>query len=312
MLSLSELPDRETSRAKLNDLFGVPVESRLLLYPVRGIRRKNLGEALLHSLLAPERTFVSLTLPPLNPAEWPQYKDWKASAQRWELPFRFDVGAPGGLSFAENISAADMILTTSVAEGFGMVYLESWLAHRPLAGRDLPEITQDFAEAGVDLSRLSGRLEVPTDWIDCSQLRQALLNGFRATIAAYDRAESSDLPAQIDARLGEDCIDFGDLDESFQAAVIDRIVAEKSAREELRALNPWIEEAAGTDNQGLVRSNADVVRREFSLQPSGLRLLKTYESVLDSPRGREIQPLDQPNLILDGFLDFERFRLLRS
>ena len=37
---------------------------------------------------------------------------------------------------------------TSLAEGFGMVFLESWLAECPLLGRDLPEITRDFVEAG--------------------------------------------------------------------------------------------------------------------------------------------------------------------
>jgi hypothetical protein len=303
------LPDRGATRAKLNDRFAVPRDARFLLYPVRGIRRKNLGEALLHSLLAPNGTYVGLTLRPLNPAEQTHYDEWKAAAQRWQLPFRFEVGAPGGLSFAENLAAADAILTTSVAEGFGMVYLESWLADRPLAGRDLPEITRDFTEAGVDLSRLSSRLEVPADWIDLSRLRKTLLDAFRATIAAYERPESPELPAQIDARLAGDTLDFGDLDESFQAAVIDRVASEPSARQELLTLNGWIAEV---DDGELVRSNADVVRREFSLRPSGSRLAAVYDSVLNSPRRKDICPLDQPGSILDRFLDFDRFRLLRS
>ena len=312
VLSLETLPDREASRAKLKRLFDVSHDARFLLYPVRGIRRKNLGEALLHSVLAPEGTLVGLTLPPLNPAERKQYEQWKAAAERWQVPFRFDVGAPGGLSFAENLAAADTILTTSIAEGFGMVYLESWLAQRPLAGRDLPEITQDFTQVGLDLSRLNGRLEVPADWIDRERLREILLREFRATIAAYDRPEPSELTSQVEARLGGDSFDFGDLDEYFQTAVIERVASEPSARQELLAANPWIAESTELDGEEFVKSNADVVQREFSIVPSGSRLATVYESVRNSPCGQEIQPLAQPDLILDQFLNFERFRLLRS
>jgi glycosyltransferase involved in cell wall biosynthesis len=309
VLPFESLPDHESARAKLNDLFSVPTDARLVLYPVRGIRRKNVGEALLHSVLAPVGTCVALTLPPLNPAEQTYYEQWKASARRWQPPFRFDVGAPGGLSFAENLAASDVLLTTSVAEGFGMVYLEAWLADRPLMGRDLPEITRDFTEAGLDLTRLSSRFEIPTDWLDLPRLRQALLDAYRTTLAAYSRPEPRDLSDRVDARLRDQTIDFGDLDESFQAAVIGRVVSEPSAGRELLAANPWID-ASSPDE--LVRANAEVVRREFSLEPSGSRLVAVYESILNSPRDQGIKPLDRPGAIVDRFLEFERFRLLRN
>lgn len=309
VLPFESLPAREAARSKLKDLFGVAEDARFLLYPVRGIRRKNVGEALLHSVLAAPGTVVGLTLPPLNPTERTRYEEWKTTSQRWQPPFRFDVGAPGGLGFAENLAAADAILTTSVAEGFGMVYLESWLADRPLSGRNLPEITQDFADAGLDLSQLRNRLEVPVGWLDSARLRESLLDGYRATIAAYGRPESPNLPEQVHEKLGGDTIDFGDLDESLQAAVIEQVVSEPSSRQELLAANPGI---ADVDGRNLVEANASVVRREFSLQPSGSRLARVYDSVLGSARGHEIQPLAQPGAILDRFLAFERFRLLRT
>ena len=312
VLPLERLPDRESARGKLSDLFSVPLDARFVVYPVRGIRRKNLGETLLHSLVAPEGTFVGLTLPPLNPAERTCYEQWKTSAGRWQLPFRFEVGAPGGLSFAENLAASDAILTTSVAEGFGMVYLEAWLADRVLMGRDLPEITRDFTAVGLDLARLGRRLDIPAEWIDLGRLRQTLLKTFRATIAAYGHPEPPDLTEQVDARLCEETIDFGDLDEQFQAEVIDRAVSETPARQDLLAANPWIGVAPNAGDGDLVRWNSDVVGREFSLEPSGARLAAVYESVLNSSRGHEIEPLARPGAILDRFLEFTRFRLLRS
>lgn len=309
VLAFERFPERGAARVKLNNLFAVSPDESFLLYPVRGIRRKNVGEALLYSVLAPAGTVVGLTLPPLNPAERVRYEQWKATAQRCHPPFRFDVGAPGGLSFAENLAASDAILTTSVAEGFGMVYLESWLADRPLAGRNLPEITKDFCEAGLDLSRLRSRLEVPTDWIDTARLRESLLKGFRATIEAYDRSQPPELVEQVAEKIGGDAIDFGDLDETFQAAILEKVISEPSARQELLDANPGIVDVG---NGELVQTNASVVHREFSLRPSGARLAAVYDAVLNSARGHVIKPLDHPGAILDRFLDFSRFRLLRS
>jgi len=324
VLPVEGLPDRPSVRAKLHDLFSVPADARFVVYPVRGIRRKNVGEAVLHSLLAPEGTFVGLTLPPLNPAEQTRFEQWKESARRWQPPFRFDVGAPGGLSFAENLAASDAILTTSIAEGFGMVFLESWLADRMMMGRDLPEITRDFVEAGLDLGGLSNRLEIPADWVDLSRLRAAILDAYRTTLAAYGRPASSDLSEQADARLRSETIDFGDLDESFQAAVIERVVCQPPTRGELLAANPWIEGKARakrlarqsftacSHTEELVQSNAEIVRREFSLEPSGTRLIAVYDAILNSPRSHEILPLARPGAMLDRFLKFDRFRLLRN
>ncbi len=59
------------------------------------------------------------------------------------------------------IAKADALITTSVAEGFGLAFLEPWLASKPLVGRNLPEITADFAEHGLDLSALYNCLPVP-------------------------------------------------------------------------------------------------------------------------------------------------------
>ena len=75
----------------------------------------------------------------------------------------------------DNNAAADLLLTTCVAEGFGMVFLEAWLAGRNLVGRDLPEITADFVEAGIQLDSLFARLPVPIDWVGKDNLLESLV-----------------------------------------------------------------------------------------------------------------------------------------
>jgi len=312
--TLGNLPPREAARDRLAERFGVARDERFLLYPVRCIRRKNVGEALLYGLLAPPGTVVGLTLPPLSPSVRPILQQWKRVSAELELPCRFDVGAEGGLSFAENLAASDRILTTSVAEGFGMAFLESWLADRTLVGRDLPEITADFKQVGIRLDGLRPRLEVPSRWVDTDQLRLTILEAFRGNLALYDRPHPADLSDALGAKIGGPSIDFGDLDEPLQERVIERVASSEPDRRVLLEFNPWLGEAFSIDGAAaaLVRHNVEAIGRHYSLVPSGRRLVDLYRLVAFSPRGTSLRPLPHADRILDRFLDLRRFRLIRS
>ncbi len=309
------LPDRDDARAALADRFQVGPDERFVLYPVRCIRRKNLGEVLLHSALAPPGMVVGLTLPPQNPVEVPIFEGWKKLAAELELPCRFDVGAPDGLSFGENLVAADLIVTTSLAEGFGMVFLESWLAGRPLFGRDLPEITGDFAQSGIRLDWLHERLNVPMDWVGVHAFQRMMLDAYKRTLQAYGRDEPDDLPRMLRERTSGEALDFGDLDETLQQQVI-RIVSRSEAdRRRVLDLNPWIGEALKPRKNGApeaIEHNIRVIAEHYGLEPSGRRLLDMYRRVAAGSRNGIPEPLAQSDRILDSFLDFARFRPIRS
>jgi len=312
---MENLPPREGARDRLDERFGVPRDKRFVLYPVRCIRRKNIGEALLYGRLAPPGTVIGLTLPPLSPSVRPILKRWKQVSGELELPCRFDVGAKGGLSFHENLVASDLILTTSVAEGFGMAFLESWLAGRTLVGRDLPEVTSDFKKVGIRLDGLRARLDVPSHWLDINQLRHTILEAFRLNLALYDRPQPVDLSEALGAKTGGASIDFGDLDEPLQERVIERVCSSDQDRRELLECNPWIDQAFSIDPADaatLIRHNVEAISRHYSLVPSGQRLLNLYRRVASSPRGTSPVPLQHADRILDRFLDLERFRLIRS
>ncbi|QDV73592.1 HAD family hydrolase [Botrimarina mediterranea] len=158
-----EMPSQDEARGRVFGALGLPSTARLVVYPVRGIRRKNLGEMLLLSALAPEGTYFAVTLRPKNPVEAASFDRWRLLAESLDLPCRFDIGSPReeggyGCDFKDALAAADAILTTSVAEGFGMVFLEAWLAGKPLIGRDLPEITSEFKAAGMRFRSLWAEL----------------------------------------------------------------------------------------------------------------------------------------------------------
>lgn len=312
----ARLPPRIDARRRLKRLFAVGPEDRFVLYPVRGIRRKNVGEALLYSRLAPAGTVVGLTLEPLNPAERRVYAAWKRLATELSLSFRFALGAPGGLCFAENLAAADQILTTSLAEGFGMVFLESWLAGRPLVGRDLPEITADFVSTGVRYDWLRPRLRVPVAWVGAEAFRGAVAAAYRKTLAAYNRPPAAaDLEAAVDAKIEDGMLDFGDLDEAMQEEVIRAVCHDEQNRRHLRECNPWLQEAFSVGPRRasrVIRENAEVIRRHYSPAAIGRRLVDLYEQVAASPRGRPPRPLPHRDRILQRLLDQSRFRLIRT
>jgi len=312
---MDDLPSKAHARRRLAERFGVAEHERFVLYPVRCIRRKNVGEALLYAALAPPATVVGLTLPPLNPQEVPGYESWRRLAAELELPCRFDVGAPGGLSLPENLAAADLILTTSLAEGFGMVFLEAWLAGRPLLGRDLPEITRDFTDVGLRLDRLRPRLAVPVDWLGVDLLRQTILAAYRRTLEAYGRQQPQDLDRRFEAKIEQGTFDFGDLDETLQQAVLRAVRTDDDRRRRLLQGNPWIGEAMSIDDQNasdLIRQNVSIIKEHYGHEPSGRRLLRLYRQVSVSRRGDVSETLFNGERILDAFLDFARFRPIRS
>ncbi len=309
------LPPASWARRRLAEKLGVAEHQRLLLYPVRCIRRKNLGEALLYAALAPPDTVVGLTLPPRNPAEVPVYQAWKRLAGELDLRCRFELGVRGVLTFAENLAAADMFCTTSVAEGFGMVFLESWLAGRPLLGRNLPEITCDFTKLGIRLDWLGPQLRVPVEWTGVDTFRRTILAAFRRTLEAYGCDEPENLPELLRARTQDGLVDFADLDETLQQQVLRTVCRDEQSRRHVLRCNGWLERALSIrrDEVGeVIAANARAIRKHLALVPMGRRLLDVYGQVAASPRAHRTQPLPGAERIAEQFLDFARFRPLRS
>jgi len=313
---LGELPPREKARRKLAERFDVAGHQRLVLYPVRCIRRKNIGEALLYAAMAPADTVVGLTLAPMNPVERRYYNRWKGLAAGLGPPCRFELGASsGGLGFTENLAASDLILTTSVAEGFGMAFFESWLAGRPLVGRDLPEITGDFRQSGLRFDHLRPRLDVPLDWLGADLVRGRIAEAYCRTLASYGRPVPEQLDGRLEAKLSGGMVDFGDLDEELQGRVLDAVCRSQGKHRRLRELNPWIETGLSLRREELaerIEANVEAIERGFSRVPSGRRLLDLYQHVAGSRRDETTRPLEGAGRILDRFLGLDRFRLLRS
>ena len=283
-------------------------ESRLWLYPTRAIRRKNIGEFLLWAVMAESRDRFATTLGPQNPQEKPVYKHWRSIAEKLALPVDFEIGTRPGVRFEDLLHSAHALITTSVAEGFGMAFLEPWLMDRPVVGRDLPSVTREFREAGIDLPSLYTCLGVPVEWVGHDVIQKKASDALSRLHEAYDwRTEADDLERAMGAWITDDLVDFGHLDEPLQSDVIARIARSSQARQELRP-NRLMDD--GPD-QNLIASNRKAIEERFSLAGYGDALATIYNRIAEAPRTMAMDALDTRN-ILKAFLRPERLFLIRS
>lgn len=291
------------------DAFDEP-ESRhkgdLIIYPTRAIRRKNVGELLLLAALDPDRHRYGVTLAPENPLEQPRYKEWVDLSRKLELPVQFEVGPNSGMPFAELLKSAKCAVTTSVAEGFGMAFLEPCLAGIPVVGRDLPEITVDFAAMGVDLSYLYESLPVPVALFDRDAFRERQYVAYRETLKAYGREPTNVCRTTLWQKTEVDgCIDFGKLDTRAQQEVLATVAG---STPKTRAIRPFPIKFDAA--QAVLKGNRAAVYREFSLDRYAARLEEVYVKTLGAEAGR--RPELSCERLLDCFLAPERFRPIRS
>ena len=279
---------------------------RLILYPTRAIRRKNLGEMLLWSAVAPAGDLFACTLAPDNPIAKPTYQRWVDRAVEWGLPIEFELGQRMPVSFESLVQSSESLISTSVAEGFGLAFLEPWMFGRPLLGRNLPQITSDFVDVGLDLGHLYDSLNIPVDWIDLDRLQTELTATLRQTYQQYslDLPETS-ISETIENLTRGDVIDFGRLGERFQEEIILRIIGDPVCAE---ALSP--QRLAQSLSDEVVDGNGAVARERFSLNEYGLRLMDCY-SRLVAAETSSLKWADS-TLVLEQFLNPESFNFLRA
>ncbi|MEM9586327.1 MAG: hypothetical protein AAGA03_03525 [Planctomycetota bacterium] len=258
----------------------LPSDATWCLYPVRGIRRKNVGEFLLLSRWLPEGMHAGLTLRPKTEVELRSYLRWMDLAKQVAPQAVFDAAHHDGLSFLTNLKAARFILSTSVAEGFGMAFLEPWLAARPVIARELPTVVDDFRSSGLRADGMYSHILVPGDpeWLRESRAEAR---------AAFDSAWAQ-LPVQFRPPWDQDTtsdhdgtIDFARLTPKRQIAVLGRLHRDPGFEAETRSRNDdVIRQLNSPVDPTLIADNRQIVSDQYNVQRSTERLLTTYRAVL--------------------------------
>tara|TARA_R110000850_G_scaffold20717_33_gene61556 strand:- start:882 stop:2351 length:1470 start_codon:yes stop_codon:yes gene_type:complete len=275
------------------------------LYPTRGIRRKNLGELLLLALIFGDRIDFATTMSPENP-EWKEVHDfWGAAVEELKLPVQLGIADSGKYEFLDLIGWSDFIVTTSISEGFGLAFLEPWMAGKCVFGRDLPDITRDFAANGLHLPNLYPRIGFPIEWLDETLLRSEIESMLRQSYLAYDcRMPKNAVTQTWKAWVGKGRIDFGVLNEELQLSVLRRVRKNPELLDQMRV--PTL----SLCTQAEIKEHRDVVRRAYSPAGYGALLESLYQTVAGSQVSK-VKHLSTAK-VLKQFLNPSRLNLLRN
>ncbi len=289
----------------------------ILFAPIRGIRRKNIGELVLLAALAPEGSLVAVSREPLNPAALHIHQEWQSFAKRLDLPIQFAVTdrlapATGASSdFASWIAHASHFLCTSVAEGFGLPFLEAIAHGKPLIGRSIPHLN---AEQDTGSEWLYDRLLVPAEWISISSLSRHLRAALERNYRSFGRSFSPEIVESIHRlHFSGTHFNFSNLPESFQMSVIDKLSDPISKNRLLVEIAGNREPAVGwlaraVKNQ--VRLHSPALLEPYSLSHYQERLTTLYQKLIR----QKIGPVHylSSSKILDAYLTPATFHFLCS
>jgi glycosyltransferase involved in cell wall biosynthesis len=217
---------------------GLDPEKKIITYPIRAIRRKNVGECVLLAALFEASCQFNITQAPKNPAELPAYLRWKNFCEENGIPVKFETGVV--VNHEDLIGISDFCITTSIREGFGMVYLEPWLAGTPVAGRNLSCITEDLGKYNLEFPRLYDRIGVKTAYGSC---------------------------------------DFKDLETDEQENLILRLWRSSREKEIFLRSNLFLKLLFNEVESEVMRKNRQIIRKHFSVTNYGKRLLALYKNV---------------------------------
>jgi hypothetical protein len=155
------------------------------LVPCRLLRRKNLAEALLLTRwLRPQAWLVTTGgVSSADEAAYARQLEAAAETAGWRLRCGLLAGNERGKpTVPELLAASEAVLLTSIAEGFGLPYLEAAAAHRPLLARALPNIAPDLARFGFRFPQAYDEVLIDPalfDWAGEQRRQRALFRTWR-------------------------------------------------------------------------------------------------------------------------------------
>lgn len=282
------------------------IEKRVL-YPIRALRRKNIGEAILLSLFFKNKETLAITLPPNSAPDIKKYRAWKEFVKEKNLKVVFDEGLTN--EFKALVLASDFLITTSISEGFGFSFLEPWTAKKLLWGRKLTPICRDFEKNGINLDHLYTHLLVPVEWIDKTIFYKKWKSCIIKSCERFNvHLDQEKIYNAFEKMIQNGTIDFGLLDESFQKQIINRLLSNKKNTNRLVRLNPFLAHPGDiADRENLIQNNRHAVLNHYNKARYRETLSATYARVLKNTVRQRIDK----SFLVKAFLNPETFSLLK-
>jgi glycosyltransferase involved in cell wall biosynthesis len=283
-----------------------------LLYPVRSIRRKNVLEAgmLLRLSDAPLRLVVTL------PGQSGQEKAYSAlvedAFQSGLIPGEFGAGIRrSDLRVERFASGCDMVVSSSVQEGFGYLYVQALQWGLPIVARSLETAPNTDGIYDGYPAYLYGSLRCP---IEASE-RTGLLSRYRRKARRISRLLRScaapDVEEEIGRILAEDAMDYSYLDPPLQKRYLEAAAGSSDFRSALRRSNNELALRFDALLSARPAARIQAIEKRFGLSAYASRiagLLDSFER--PDPDPPSVDPTEVQNGVRTAFCRAEYMRLL--
>jgi len=209
----SDLHDNKEKSFDLRNTFEkekiINPNEKILLYPVRIARRKNIEEAMLLTKLLneefdPYKLIVTIAYDEDYRNEIESLaKDYDIPCSIGKVSKHISFDKKEKYSIADLYSISDLVVSTSTREGFGLAFIEPWLVGKPVIGRKIPYVSEDLESKGVDLSYLYGN-----DFLEFSEDTTERMKEIRLILSDISKLRQLSVNLNISNRIkkASDCI----------------------------------------------------------------------------------------------------------
>ncbi|MDX9801899.1 MAG: hypothetical protein RBT69_11260 [Spirochaetia bacterium] len=210
------------------------------LYPVRTIRRKNILEAALLGHITGEGFNLVVTLPGISEQEKNYSGIVKTCFENGWAPGIWGCGTAiygKAAQFNDVIASSDFIISSSLLEGFGYLFIDSLRWGKPLAARYL-DITEGFNDIFDNTaSFFYHSINVP---LNISE-REIIMKKWKGIIKTYSSVINSSMAERIDSEITSvfngEYADFSYLPVIKQAEILKQIKNEFSFKNDIKQIN---------------------------------------------------------------------------
>ncbi|MCF6335017.1 MAG: hypothetical protein L3J12_04690, partial [Spirochaetales bacterium] len=293
-----------TSRSFIND-------APFMVYPVRAIRRKNILEAGLITKCSRVPVNLLVTLPGVSKTE-KEYSSLVDDCFREKLiPGSSGIGSiaeKNQISFLEIINSGSLVISSSLQEGFGYLFINSLQWEKPLLARNL-RILDDFREIfQTNEHYFYERIMIPLD----SHKRKILKTKYREKIKKLKTylgfTITEKLSESVDFMLKQEAIDFSYLSPLLQRDFL-RDISDPELLKTTQKLNSTI--LKNLENllttEGIYYNNSSI--KKFSLQTHSKQIEKVILSFNDPEKVKNQPSADIEQKLLSSFTGISSVRL---
>lgn len=201
-------------------------EGALALYPVRAIRRKNILEAGFLVALLEQKTNLVVTLPGVSDNEEEYSNQVEEVFRKGWIPGMCGIGMKEETDLANYSNywaAADLLISSSIQEGFGYLYVNSLHWRKPMIARylDIMDGFNHLFEGGF--SCFYDQILVPLNLVQKNNLLKEYRDKLNSLEQYIDKDRGEELYEEVKYLLSTDNLGFSYFSMEIQIEILEQL-----------------------------------------------------------------------------------------